>query len=225
MRWGMNGSSTDAISRRERALVGMVAVLAWVALVLQFVLLLAHTHDTIGPLLGAIRYFSYFTILSNIVVAVVCSKAAFGFAVRVDGFFSTARVRGAAALYIAVTGGIHVTVLRTLWQPQGTQWLADVLLHYAVPALYLLLWLVFAPKGRLRWSDALRWLLFPLLYLLWTFWRGMWAHEYPYPFLDVGALGLPMVLRNACGIFGLFLALGLVLVAIDHALGQEFQRD
>ena len=212
-------SDLVATSARERTLSALLAVIAGGALILQLVLLLSLTRDSIGPLLAIIRYFSFFTILSNIVVVLACSWVAFGTAARVESAF-TARLRGAAALYIAVTGGIYVTVLRSLWQPQGAQWVADMLLHYAVPLLYLLLWLVFSPKGRLRWSDALRWLLFPLAYLLWAMWRGTWAHEYPYPFLDVAVLGLPMVLRNAFAVAGLFLALGLVLVAIDRALGR-----
>ena len=216
-------SDLVATSARERTLSALLAAIAGGALILQLVLLLSLTRDSIGPLFATIRYFSYFTILSNIAVALVCSWVAFGTAARVESAFA-ARLRGAAALYIAVTGGIYVTVLQGLWQPQGAQWLADVSLHYVVPALYLLLWLLFSPKGRLRWSDALRWLAFPLAYLLWALWRGSWAHEYPYPFLDVAVLGLPMVLRNAFAVAGLFLALGLVLVAIDRALGRGSRR-
>ena len=208
-----------ATFRRGRMLSALIGAIGCGALILQLVLLLSLTRDGIGLFLATIRYLSYFTILSNIAVVLVCSWVAFGTDARIESLFAT-RLRGAAALYIAVTGGIYVTVLRSLWQPQGAQWVADMLLHYAVPLLYLLLWLVFSPKGRLRWSDALRWLLFPLAYLLWALWRGTWAHEYPYPFLDVAVLGLPMVLRNAFAVAGLFLALGLVLVAIDRALGR-----
>ena len=216
-------SDLVATSARERTLSALLAAIAGGALILQLVLLLSLTRDSIGPLLATIRYFSYFTILSNIAVALVCSWVAFGTAARIESLFAT-RLRGAAALYIAVTGGIYVTVLRSLWQPQGAQWLADMLLHYVVPLLYLLLWLAFSPKGRLRWSDAMRWLVFPLAYLLWALWRGSWAHEYPYPFLDLAVLGLPKVLRNALAVAGLFLALGLVLVAIDRALGRGSRR-
>lgn len=204
----------------ERVLSALVAVIAWGALALQLVLLLAFTRDSIGPLLGAIRYFSYFTILSNIAVALICSLIAFGVDARLDRGLA-ARLRGAVAVYIAITGAIYLTVLRSLWQPQGAQWLADVSLHYAVPVLYLLLWVVFAPKGRLRWSDALRWLLFPLLYLLWALWRGTWTHEYPYPFLDVAALGWSAVLRSVVGVSSLFVVASLGLIGIDRALANR----
>ena len=215
----MMKSDLVATSARERTLSALLAVIAGGALILQLVLLLSLTRDSIGPLLATIRYFSYFTILSNIVVALVGAWVAFGAAARVESAFAV-RLRGAAALYIAVTGGIYVTVLQGLWQPQGAQWLADVSLHYVVPALYLLLWLLFSPKGRLRWSDALRWLVFPLAYLLWALWRGSWAHEYPYPFVDVAALGMAKVLRNCVAVSILFVLLGLGLVAIDRALGR-----
>jgi len=63
-----------------------------------------------------------------------------------------------------------------------------------------------------------RWLLFPLAYLLWSFARGAWVHEYPYPFIDVDALGWPSVLLNAAGVLLVFVALGAILVAVDRRL-------
>ncbi len=108
-------------------------------------------------------------------------------------------------------------MLSALWSPRGAQWLADILLHYVVPVLYLSWWAGCAPHGRLKWSDALRWLLFPLAFLAWTLARGAWVHEYPYPFVDVDALGVAIVARNVCAIAALFLMGGLVLVAFDRA--------
>ena len=108
-------------------------------------------------------------------------------------------------------------------QPQGAQWWADSSLHYAVPTLYLLWWLIAVPHGALRWSDLLRWLLFPLLYLCWVFLRGAFAHEYPYPFLDLNVHSLAVVLRNCAGVLALFLLLGSVLVLVDRRRGRARQ--
>jgi hypothetical protein len=46
------------------------------------------------------------------------------------------------------------------------------------------------------------------------------VHEYPYPFIDVDALGYAIVLRNAAGIAALFVGLGLVVVALDRLLAR-----
>lgn len=203
-----------------RYLAALVAAVAMFALVLQYVLLVGATRDTIGPVLATMRFFSYFTILSNLLVLLVTASAAFAPGSRWERWFARPVVRGAVALYIGVTFGIYATILHRLWQPQSAQWWADSALHYALPALYLLWWLFAVPHGALRWSDLLRWLLFPLAYVGWVFLRGAWVHEYPYPFLDPGLLDLRGVLHNCAGVCALFLALGAVLVAIDRWSGR-----
>jgi len=209
--------------RSARSSAALVAAVAAFALVLQYVLLVGLTLETIGPLFATVRFFTYFTILSNLLVLLVTATFAFAPGSEWGRWFARPVVRGAVALYIGVTLGIYATVLQALWEPQGAQWWADSSLHYAVPVLYLLWWLFAVPHGALRWSDLLRWLLFPLAYVCWVFLRGAWAHEYPYPFLDPGLLALPDVVSNCAGVFVLFLALGAVLVAIDRWSGRAKQ--
>ncbi len=207
-----------------RRFAAVVALVAWFALILQYGLLIAGTWDDIGPLLGALRYFSFFTILSNLLVALTATFAFVPARSASANFFTTPRVRGAAALCIGITCAIYFFLLASTWAPQGAQLVADVLLHYVVPALYVGWWIACAEHGRLAWSDALSWLLFPLGFLLWTLARGAWLHEYPYPFVDVGALGFGAVVCNALGIGTLFLIVGLMLVAFDRAAGRRLQR-
>jgi hypothetical protein len=206
--------------RSARTFAALVAAVATFALVLQYVLLVRVTLVTIGPFLATVRFFSYFTILSNLLALLVTATFAFVPESEPGRWFARPLVRGAVALYIGVTFAIYATILSALWEPQGAQWWADSSLHYAVPVLYLLWWLLAVPHGALRWSDLLRWLLFPLAYVCWVFLRGTWVHEYPYPFLDLGAVALPDVLRNCAGVFAAFLALGAVLVAVDRWSGR-----
>jgi hypothetical protein len=208
------------MSPRARALAALTAAVAAGCLMLQYVLLVGQTLDTIGPMLATVRFFSYFTILSNLLVLLATGTVAFAPWSRLGGFFAPARVRAGIALYIGVTMAIYFTILRHLWQPQGAQWWADSGLHYAVPVLYLAWWLCCVPHGRLGWSDLPRWLLFPLGYVLWVFLRGQWVAEYPYPFLDVGVHGWAIVLRNALGVFALFLLAGSGLLLLDRLLGR-----
>jgi hypothetical protein len=51
---------------------------------------------------------------------------------------------------------VYNIILRNLWQPQGSQKIADELLHVAVPLLYVLYWLIFAKKNPLQWMDAVK---------------------------------------------------------------------
>ncbi len=109
----------------SRVCATLVGLLSLAALVLQYVLILQLTRDNVGVVLGTVRFLTYFTILSNIAVMLVACVAAAG----QPGFFAQARVRGAVALYIGVTGSIYFFILRHLWQPQGAQWWADTGLH------------------------------------------------------------------------------------------------
>lgn len=207
------------VCHHGRHFAALVATIASMALLLQYVLLVGGTSDAAGVADVTVRFLSYFTILANTLAACVAGSAV----IDPGGqrVFSRPGVRGAVALYIGVTGIIYVTILRHLWQPQGAQWWADTGLHYATPLLYVAWWLFAAGHGALQWRDAARWLLFPLAYLLWTFLRGHWVGEYPYPFIDVGALGMAMVLRNAGAMLGLFVMLGLLLVLLDRTLARR----
>jgi hypothetical protein len=194
----------------------VVAAVAWPALMLQYWLILWS-----GPA-GAmtIRYLSFFTILSNLLVAFVATSTAVGGNWAPLRFWRRPGIRGLAALSIAVTCLIYATILAGHWHPQGPQLMADRALHYIVPVLYLAWWVALLPHGALTWRDALRWLLFPLAFLAWSLLRGAVVHEYPYPFLDVTQLGYASVLVNALMVGGVFLVLAFVLLAIDRWLAR-----
>ncbi|SDQ49129.1 hypothetical protein SAMN05428982_1322 [Pseudoxanthomonas sp. CF385] len=208
--------SPARLSAASRISAGIVGALSLAALLLQYVLLVQLTRDNVGVAFGTLRFFSYFTILSNIAVVAVAWTAAAGG----TGFFARPRVRAAVALYIGVTGCIYFFILRHLWQPQGAQWWADTGLHYAAPLAYCAWWLACVPHGTLSARDVLAWLSFPLAYVIWVFVRGAWVGEYPYPFIDVGQLGWARVGVNAVGVLGVFVVLGLVLLGLDRMLGR-----
>lgn len=204
-----------------RATALLIASIAWSAVLLQYVLLLAAAQREIGTLLATLRFFSFFTIQCNIAVALATTFAAARHAGAAPRFFERPRVRAGIALCIAIVCAIYHVLLAATWAPQGLQRVVDIALHYVVPLLYVGWWVATQVHGRLAWSDALRWLAFPAAFLAWSLARGAWVHEYPYPFIDVDALGYTSVLRNAVGIAGLFLGLGLVVVAIDRLLARR----
>ena len=75
-----------------------------------------------------------------------------------------------------------------------------------MPVAFVLDWLWFTPKGRLRWIDPVKWLAFPLIYGGWTLVHGLATHWWPYGFVDVDALGLGRVNRGVRRAAGLLLA-------------------
>lgn len=206
-------------STSARLLAFGVAATAWSALLAQYALLLAGTWNEPGPWQATLRYFSFFTILSNLLVALAATSALRS-ARRAD-VFADAVVLGGVASCIALTGLVYFFVLSSTWAPTGAQWLVDKALHYVTPVAYLGWWALAAEHGRLRWSDPTRWLLFPGVFLLWSLLHGAWSGWYPYPFLEVGALGYAAVLRNGVVVGVLFGALGLLVVAVDRALARR----
>lgn len=197
------------VNRRLESLVGVaLALTGWSALILQLWLMV---HDSTHPLRSLTNFFSFFTIETNIIVATVVTLG-------LAGRRASASVRGATATYIAIVGIVYAVLLRNLWNPTGLQKVADVMLHDIVPVLYAVYWLVFGPRGPLRFGAASRWLVFPLGYFAYTLARGAATGWYPYPFIDVLKLGYPRVLFNAAGLIAFFLIVSMVVVAIDRKL-------
>jgi hypothetical protein len=146
---------------------------------------------------GIITYFSFFTILANLLVALGLTFSLRTLSSGVGKYFSRPVVTSGTALYIATVGSVYSLLLRRLWDPEDLQKVVDVILHDLVPVMYVVFWLFFVPKSGLRWKDILWWLIFPVIYLAWVLVRGALIGRYPYPFIDAGALGYARVLSNA----------------------------
>lgn len=166
------------------------------------------------------NYFSYFTILTNILVASAFLTGSLFPRSRVGRFANHPAVTTGLVLYIDVVGIVYVSVLAGLWNPQGLQWWADLLLHKVTPISTLLIWIAFVPKLELSWSTALTWLPYPAAYLAVSLIRGEITGEYPYPFINVVKLGWPGAIFNCVLMTGLFLGLGYALVGINRRLAR-----
>ena len=205
-----------------RVTMGGIAVVAWFALVLQLYLMVTTTDAGGGAISGAVaNYFSFFTILTNLVVALTLTFSLCLLKFSWGRFFARPAVQAGVAVYIAVVGATYSLLLRHLWNPQGAQKLADVLLHDVVPVVYVIYWLVFASKAGLRWKHAVWWLIYPVVYMLYTLVRGVATGWYPYPFIDAGILGFPRALANGAAVLFAFFALGLLAVAIGRWMGRS----
>jgi hypothetical protein len=126
-----------------------------------------------------VRYFSYFTILSNIFVALYSTYVLLKPGSRWGKYFSRPNVVAAITVYITVVGITYNTILRNLWNPQGLEMVGDELTHLIVPLLFLLYWLIFLPKGELKWKNVFPWLIYPLVYFVWVIIFGALSGFYP----------------------------------------------
>lgn len=199
--------------------LALMALLGWFALAAQFYINVSLKQNPLAEII--IRYFSYFTILTNLLVAVCCTTLLLSPASRWGGFFSKQQTLAAITVYIIIVGLIYNTILRFLWSPKGLQAVVDELLHAVIPVLALILWLLYAGKNKLQWKDILPWLIYPLLYITYILLRGSVSGFYPYPFIDQKVLGLNKVLVNAAWITLLFIIISLVFVALGKAISKR----
>lgn len=201
----------NAVSGKRFGLV--VAAITWFALILQLWLsirLSLMNGNSVGH--GIAVYLSYFTVLTNLLVALVATLSVTATA-RAGRHSSSAQVQGCATASIVLVGIAYHLLLRHAWDPQGWQWLADVLMHYAVPAAFLLYWWLTLAERSLPWWSPLPWCAYPLGYFAYALVRGHFIGSYPYPFIDVTTLGIGRAFVNALGVLVGFLAIGFVLVA------------
>ncbi len=201
----------------------LFAVVGWGGLVVQYGLMIeGGTRSVLG---STVVFFSYFTILTNILAALALTAPAVAADSRLGRWTSSEGVRAAVAMYIAVVGLVYHALLAGTWSPQGLQLFVDQILHTVMPIAFVLDWLLFTPKGRLRWGDPVTWLAYPLLYGVWTVIHGQMIGWYPYWFIDIGALGWARALTNFGALLVFFLVLGLVVTALDRGLSRLGKGD
>ncbi|MBA3357619.1 MAG: Pr6Pr family membrane protein [Pyrinomonadaceae bacterium] len=201
--------------------MSLIAVSGWFALGLQFYLVLVNPDlGGLTPVQRTVKFFSYFTILSNLLVTLSLTICLLMPQSGLRKFFSRPTVKSAIAAYITIVGIVYSLVLRQLWKPEDFQLVADVMLHDGIPIMYVLYWFIFVPKGELNWKTPISWLIFPLIYLPYTLIRGAVSNQYPYPFVDVSQHGFPTVLFNSVMLLVGFFVMGEIFVGIDKLMSQ-----
>lgn len=199
----------------RRPVLAALAALAWFGVGLQLWLsirLADRAGQSFGQ--GLLAYFSYFTVLTNILVASTASVGWVASPARRGGGLGSDSMRGCATTAIVLVGIAYHLLLRHIWDPQGWQWVADVTLHYAVPLAALACWVAFPPRERLPVWAPLAWCAYPVAYFVYALVRGALIGTYPYPFIDVGQLGYARALANALGLLAGFVVLGFAVRAI-----------
>ena len=195
------------------------AFIAWFGVIGQlYLILLNRVHPVANTLL---QFFSYFTILTNIIVAFTFSMLVLKSQSSLKSFLSKPATLTATGVYVFVVGLIYNFVLRQLWAPHGLQRMVDELLHLVVPILYIVYWFLFVPKKELQWKDAVVWLVYPAVYLILVLSHGYFTGFYPYPFINVIQLGYQQVLFNSAMVMVLFIFLSLLFIAIGRFSRKE----
>lgn len=202
--------------RAARVCFGLTALVVAAGLLIQLVVTARYTggrFPTLGPRL--VNLFCYFTIESNVLVAVSCLLLA----LRLDRPSTAFRVlRLTAVVAITVTGIVFHLALRSLQDLHGSAALADLVLHTAAPLLCVLGWLLLGPRGQITPRVVALALVFPLSWAALTLLKGPTTRFYPYPFVDVQALGYARVLANVALVGLLFVVLAELCRRLDRRL-------
>ena len=170
---------------------------------------------------SVVNFFSFFTNVSNLLAAAVLLLGAQGFFVSRQRLYASTRVRYISAVNMAVVGIVFAVLLRDVDLGSLLPWV-NFVLHYIMPCVALLDWLLAPPSRRLRSADLLSALIFPVLYLAYVVVRGHSMGWYPYPFLNpatVGSYGI--VALYSLGIALTFVAVGGSLLFLGNQIGKS----
>lgn len=179
---------------------------------------------------GALNLFSYYTIQSNLLVAVAMVFSITALVKNQADSSLLVIFKSGTVLWILVTGIVYHLLLSRLVHFQGLMAFAVLSLHYFTPLGMVINWLVFEKKGRYRYIFTLYWLSYPLLYLLGSWLRGWLTGFYPYWFINPtqpypeGAGSMGTMLMIVGGLFLGFYLIGLLIVFMDFLLARYFTR-
>jgi len=201
--------------------LAVTAIITWFALIAQFYLNI-NSHIASNPEL-IIRFFSYFTIDTNLIVALYCSFLLILPNAAPGRFFSKQTTAAAILVYILIVAVVYNIILRFLWAPQGLQRIVDEILHLVTPILFLLYWIAFVSKNELKWKNAFAWMIYPSIYGCFVLVRGYLsdAKFYPYPFIDMNKLGFSKGIMNTAGFVIIFLLASLLFIGIGKLMSNK----
>lgn len=135
--------------------------------------------------------FSYFTVESNLIAAVVFVLAAIAI-IRQKPFGDWFRyLRGGAVLYMLVTGIVYALLLQNNPDANpslGFSW-DNFVLHQLGPIFIIAWWLLWPSAKAISSREAWWWLVFPIVWIIYTLIRASVADWYPYPFLNPDMTG------------------------------------
>ena len=216
-----NRASIFLMMKYSRQAFGLNAILAWIGVIGSLavdatgVVIVpqfgpsyfgGHADGLAGSIPRVIDNLSYFTIWSNILVAITTTMI-YRNMNRTSQRLKVLRL--SSLMMITVTMLVYILILAPDANPQSWNIYTDLLLHYITPPVTILVWLFFGPRKWISWKIIFSSLLIPITYILYTFARGAVIGKYPYGFINVFELGYvgAMVGTGVVLVLGLFIFL------------------
>lgn len=134
--------------------------------------------------------------------------------------------RGASTAYVTVASLIAIAAIQSPFPADVDVPMVELLLQWIFPIVLIADWLLFPPDTTLRWSDALRWLVYPLIWIAFTLIRGASDGWYPVPMLDPSDGGYGMVVVVAVGFVAALAVASVLLIWLGNLrAGMASPRD
>lgn len=201
----------------KKALSVIFALIGWFAVAVQYYLMLENR--VMGVTETTVRFFSFFTILTNLLTTIYfTSQAILG---QRKNRLSNSGVLTAITVYITIVGLVYQVLLRQIWEPEGLSKLVDELLHSVNPLLVICFWYLYENKKGVNFKQISKWLVFPLVYLIFILFRGSTSGFYPYPFMDVSILGMSQVLINSALLLLVFYIISTIFIIIGKQIDKN----
>lgn len=183
-------------------------------------------------------FFRYYTNLSNLLVVMFfLARIVVRITGNTNGFFGRIVFSElwffSVTMSIVLTFGIFHFVLMPSFRnapPESNEFklahsFSNYCVHYIVPLLTLLTWLIFAKKSELRYPWGVIWTVIPWCYVIYATIRGLRGDiientdsAYPYDFMDLGKHGWAKFIRNCLLVTVVFVAAGYLLLLIRKTI-------
>ena len=201
-------------------------------------------HFSVTNSIRNINMLSYFTIQSNIlcfvmmlfsvihVIRCIIKEEEIEYN-RIHLFF-----RGMAFLAITITFFTYSIVLTKMgFSMDGAKTsgltINDVFVHYMIPVLTWIDYLLFQPKPAYRKGDPFKWLWGPFIYFVFILIRGRYFEEgealvgikrYPYFFMDAEKYGYGYVFTYAIVFLMICICVGYLIWLLDFIIGMLYTK-
>ncbi|MCM0667395.1 Pr6Pr family membrane protein [Flavobacterium tyrosinilyticum] len=193
-------------------LLGIIFALELYALPVQFYLLLKNPEFTFFS--AAVRFFSFFTITTNTIVFLCSALLLFGGKSKANVFFRKCTTLTAITVYILIVGIVFNLLLRSTLHLEGHHLIVSEIFHTVVPILFFVFWLFFVSPEKISFKVISYWLIYPIIYIIYTLFHGLATEFYPYPFIDATQLGFQTAIINGFFVLLSFVILSIILISI-----------
>ena len=145
------------------------------------------------------------------------------------------KVKGAMTMSITITFLVYHFLLSAsdfaMAEPYKGHFISNILLHYIIPVMTIIDFIIFDKRGIYTKKDPLKWLLIPSAYFIFSIIRASIGEpfsggsRYPYFFIDIDKYGLGTVLTNTILLVIGFLIIGYSIYFIDHKFSKSSNKN